>query len=126
MIGILLTLASLMQPVAAEQTDKSGSLSLRRFELLDQLSGTHESAELNFYLRATADSLTFANAYLENGRKPKLFCTDAPLGVADLRGIVRDYIAFLRRIGQDTAEVKDKIGVVVIVIQKLRERHPCP
>ena len=108
--------------VAAE---RSGVLSLRRFELLDQLSAMSQSSEVDFYLRGIADGLAFANASLESDGKARLFCAKAPPDVPELRGMLREQIAFLSRIGQNTEQAKERTGAVAIILQKLRQRYPC-
>ena len=100
-------------------------LSLRDYETQDQLSGARESGELNAYLKGVADSLTFANAYLQGGGKPKLFCTGDTLDAPAMRAILDRHIAFLASIGQNAVEVKRRTGVVTILIQRLREAYPC-
>lgn len=100
-------------------------LSLRRFELLDQLSGTRESSEINAYLAAVADTLEITNTVLASSGKPKLFCTDTPLDVPLMRRLLRERIAFLAKLGQDTEAIKARSGVVIVVLQALREKYTC-
>ena len=123
--GIIVLACLLAAPHPVPAADRSGVLSLRRFELLDQFSGTAESSELNFYLRAVADSLVLANAYLASSGKPRLFCSDKAPDIQGLRGIVRDRIRFLGGLGKDTEAIKQRVGVVTVIIERLRETYPC-
>ena len=74
---------------------------------------------------AVTDSLSLSNRYLENDRKPRLFCSDQPISIDQLRGIVRDRIKSLAMLGQDAEQAKERTGVVIAIIQKLRETYPC-
>jgi hypothetical protein len=103
----------------------SGILSLRRFELLDQLSGARESTEINAYLAAVADTLEITNTVLASSGKPKLFCIKTPLDVSLMRLLLRERIAFLANLGQDTETIKTRSGVVIVILQSLREKYPC-
>ena len=105
--------------------ERSGVLSLRRFELLDQLSAMGQSSEVDFYLRGISDGLAFANASLESGGKARLFCAKVPPEVPELRAMLREQIAFLGTIGQNTDEAKERTGAVAIILQKLRQKYPC-
>lgn len=106
-------------------TEVSGILSLRRFELLDQLSGARESTEINAYLAAIADTLEITNTVLASSGKPKLFCIKTPLDVSLMRLLLRERIAFLGNLGQDTETIKTRSGVVIVILQSLREKYPC-
>ncbi len=106
-------------------TEVSGILSLRRFELLDQLSGARESTEINAYLAAVADTLEITNTVLASSGKPKLFCIKTPLDVSLMRLLLRERIAFLANLGQDTETIKTRSGVVIVILQSLREKYPC-
>lgn len=121
----VLLVATWTATLPAAAAERSAVLSLRRFELLDRLSGIDESSELNFYLKAVADSLTFANVYLGAGGQRKLFCTNDPLDVPQIRRILRERIEFLSRIGKDSDATKERIGAVTVVIERLRETYPC-
>lgn len=122
--SIALLLAGLAA-VGGAAAEPSGVLSLRRFELLDQMSGTTESGEINAYLTAVADSFEIANTVLASSGKERLFCSDTRLDVPLLRRLLRDRIAFLSELGQDTEAVKARSGVVIVLLQALRERYPC-
>lgn len=106
-------------------SERPVAMTLRRFELLDQLSGAAESEESNAYLRGVADSLEIANSLLTSRGKERLFCVDRPLDISMLRRILRDRIAFLSNLGQESEAAKNRSGVVVAVLQTLRERFPC-
>ena len=45
--------------------------------------------------------------------------------VPELRGMLREQIEFLSRIGQNTEQAKDRTGAVAIILQKLRQKYPC-
>lgn len=108
---------------AAAET--SGILSLRRFELLDHLSGAKESSEINAYLAAVVDTFEITNTVLATSQKERLFCPDMPLNVPLMRRLLRERIAFLSRLGQDTEDVKARSGIVIVLLQALREKYPC-
>lgn len=110
---------------AGAAAPSSGMLSLRRFELLDQLSGTSESSEINAYLAAVADTLDVTNTVLASAGKPKLFCGNPPLDVPLMRGLLRERIAFLAKLGQDTEAIKARSGIVIVLLQALREKYAC-
>ena len=74
---------------------------------------------------AVTDSLSLSNRYLENNRKPRLFFSDQPISIDQLRGIVRNRIKSLAMLGQDAELAKERTGVVIAIIQKLRETYPC-
>lgn len=74
---------------------------------------------------AVADTLSLSNRYLENDRKPKLFCSDRPILIDQLRGILRERIRSLANLGQNAEQAKERTGVVIAIIQKLRETYPC-
>ena len=74
---------------------------------------------------AVTDSLSLSNRYLENDRKPRLFCSDQAISIDQLRGIVRERIKSLAMLGQDAEQAKERTGVVIAIIQKLRETYPC-
>ncbi len=103
----------------------SGVLSLRRFELLDQMSGARESTEINAYLAAVADTLDITNTVLAGSGKAKLFCADTSLDVPLMRRLLRERIAFLAKLGQDTDAIKARSGIVIVIVQALREKYPC-
>ena len=103
----------------------SGVLSLRRFELLEQLAGARESSEINASLAAVADTLEIANTVRASSGKAKLFCADTPLDVPLMRRLLRERIAFLAKLGQDTEAIKTRSGVVIVILQSLRETYPC-
>lgn len=119
---LLLAMGITQAQAAAEL---SGVLSLRRFELLDQFSGSRESSELNAYLSAVADTLDISNTVLASSGKAKLFCLDTPLTVPLMRGLLRERIAFLAKLGGDTDAIKARSGVVIVILQALREQYPC-
>lgn len=124
-VGILLLVVSALMAAPGLSTERSGALSLRRFELLDRLSAMDQSSEVDFYLRGISDGLAFANTFLESGGKARLFCANAPTGVPELRAMLREQIAFLDRIGQKTEQAMERTAAVAIILQKLREKHPC-
>lgn len=105
--------------------ERSGTLSLRKFELLDQLSAMDQSPEADFYLRGISDGLAFANASLESNGKPRLFCATMPTDVPELRSMLREQITFLARIGRKTEHAMERTAAVAIILQKLREKYPC-
>ena len=121
-LSVLLGVLAASASPAAERT---GVLSLRRFELLDQLSGMSQSSEVDYYLRGISDGLAFANASLESSGKARLFCTKAPPEIPELRGMLREQIAFLARIGPEAEHAKERTGAVAIILQKLRQKYPC-
>lgn len=120
---IVVVLTAVGGPASADKA--TGVLSLRRFELLDAFAGGQQSEELNSYLAGVADSLSLANVYLEAERKPRLFCAYKALTVSELRGILRERTKWLAEIGQNNVEAKERIGVVTVLIQRLREKFPC-
>lgn len=120
-IAILVMSAS--NPATAQKA--AGVLSLRKFELLDAFAGAQQSEELNSYLSGVADSLSLANRFLEGDRKPKLFCLEGAPSVAQLRNILRERIKQLALLGQNSEQAKERIGVAIVIIQKLREAYPC-
>lgn len=89
------------------------------------MSGTTESGEINAYLAAVADTFEIANTVLASSRKERLFCSDTRLDVSLLRRLLRERIAFLSGLGQDTEVVKARSGVVIVLLQALREKYPC-
>ncbi|TXM99884.1 hypothetical protein FV242_24020 [Methylobacterium sp. WL64] len=109
-------------PVPSEQ---SAPWSLRQFELLDQFSGAAESNESNAYLKAVADTLEIANTFLASNGKKRLFCSETALDVSMLRVVVRGRILFLSELGREAQAAKARSGVVVAILQALRERFPC-
>ena len=113
--------------VAAGQAaaETSGILSLRRFELLDHFSGSKESSEINAYLAAIVDTFEITNTILASSQKDRLFCPDTPLTVPLMRRLLLERIAFLSRLGQDTEDVKARSGIVIVLLQALREKYPC-
>lgn len=121
-VVLLVGLLAVPPSLAAE---RSGVLSLRRFELLDQLSAMGQSSEVDYYLRGIADGLAFANASLESNGKARLFCAKAPPEIPELRAMLREQIAFLGKIGETADEAKERTGAVAIILQKLRQRYPC-
>lgn len=93
--------------------------------MLDHLSGTSESGEINAYLAAVVDSFEIANTVLASSGKSRLFCADTPLDVPLMRRLLRERIAFLAKLGQDTEALKARSGVVIVLLQALREKYPC-
>lgn len=89
------------------------------------MSGTRESSEINSYLAAVADSFEIANTVLASSGKDRLFCPDVPLDVPLMRRLLRERIAFLTKLGQDTEALKARSGVVIVLLQALREKFPC-
>ena len=121
----LIGIAYVTSAHAASSAGPTSSLTLRRFELLDQLAGSAESSELNAYLAAVGDSLELANNFLASGGRERLFCSESALNAATLRKILRERIVFLSNLGQDTDTMKVRSRVVTVILQILRERYPC-
>ena len=121
----MVLLIGVLAVLPGTSAERSGVLSLRRFELLDQLSAMSQSSEVDYYLRGIADGLAFANASLESSGKPRLFCAKASPEVSELRGMLREQIELLRRIDQNTDQAKERTGAVAIILQKLRQKYPC-
>lgn len=117
--------ASVLTVSLSSAAERPGALSLRRFELLDRLSGTDQSSEVNFYLRGILDGLAFANASLESSGKARLFCANVSPDIPELRAMLREQIELLAKIGQNTEQAMERTGAVAIILQKLRQKYPC-
>ena len=105
--------------------ERSGVLSLRRFELLDRLSPMEQSSEVDFYLRGISDGLAFANASLQSSGKAPIFCAEVSPDIAEFRAILRERIEFLTKIGQNAEQAMERTGAVAIILQKLRQKYAC-
>lgn len=120
-----LLLTSFAGKISAVPLNQSAPWSLRHFELLDRFAGTAESNEGNAYLKAVADSLEITNTFLASNGKERLFCSGMPLDVSLLRALIRNRITFLSELGPEAEAAKAHSGVVVAILQALRERYPC-
>lgn len=121
----ILLIAGTFMTLPGLAAERSGVLSLRRFELLDRFSAMDHSSEADFYLRGISDGLAFANASLESGGKTRLFCANLPTDVPELRAMLREQIKFLEKIGQKSDQAMERTAAVAIILQKLREKYPC-
>ena len=121
----LLLLTGFAGKTSAVPSEQSKPWSLRQLELLDQFSGTVESNESNAYLKSVADSLEITNTFLASNGKERLFCSETALDVSMLRAVVRNRISFLSELGREAEAAKARSGVVVAILQALRERFPC-
>nr|WP_254803838.1 hypothetical protein [Methylobacterium sp.] len=106
-------------------SERTGSLSLRKFELLDRFSAMDRSIEVDFYIRGISDGLAFANTFLESNGKIPFFCADSPPGVPELRSMLRDQIEFLNKVGKKTEQAMERTSAAAILLQKMREKYPC-
>lgn len=121
----VLLLTSVVGETSASALERPVPWSLRQFELLDELSGVVESSEGNAYLKAVADSFEITNTLLASNGKERLFCSETALDVSMLRALIRNRISFLSRLGRESEAAKARSGVVVAILQALRERFPC-
>ncbi len=114
--------AGVAQGQAAAET--SGILSLASVRAPRPLFGLEGSSEINAYLAAVVDYVRDHQHDPGQFAEDRLFCPDTPLTVPLMRRLLRERIAFLSRLGQDTEDVKRRSGIVIVLLQALRESIP--
>ena len=108
--GMLLSIAPLMIPVPAS-AEASAADALQRYRLGDPAMFAFLAGNLN--------GLIWANAELQSGGRPKLFCVPSDVDFSVQRAVE----ATTRHLKDTTADEARPIGSVML--QSLKEAFPC-
>jgi hypothetical protein len=111
-----------MTPAHADQA----YMSLLDYEQLEAGSKDKDGSKVVIiYLAGVVEAIGFANAILEDEKKPLLYCTNKGLSVELLQGLINKYIVSISSLGEKANEAKKILNVASVATKQLHDLYPC-